>query len=310
MKKLIIIAVIVGLALTIALSGNALANESDPALPDPGITPDNPFYFLDNWSKQISLAFTFNAENKALKALDYADERLAEIQEMINRNKIKAAEKAANGYDKYLENAEENMERANRQGEFSEALALRTQKQLECMEDCPYGDEASETLMTGARERAMTSRDNAVRNMAQENPGKAASLNLEIMERQLTRIQANAGDPGIQTLQAKLDNFNRMVNLGEEVSQIAHQIGEGGTVDQVVATATQHHLDVLAEIEETVPEQARTAIQTAINNCEENQAQLLNRLQTRNQTGNDSEDTITQDSHTVQPGQAGKGLGK
>ncbi len=303
MKKLIIIAVIVGLALTIALSGNALANESDPALPDPGITPDNPFYFLDNWSKQISLAFTFNAENKALKALDYADERLAEIQQMINHNNIKAAEKAANGYDKYLDNAEENMKRGNRQGsELSKALALRTQKQLECMEDCPYGDEASETLMTGARERAMTSRDNAVRNMAQENPEKAASLNMEIMERQLNRIQANAEDPEMQALQARLENLNRIGNLGEEVSQLARQIGEGVTVDQVVAMATQHHLDVLAEIEKTVPEQARTAIQAAIHNCEENQAQLLNRLQTRNQTGNDSEDAAGQET--------GKGLGK
>lgn len=58
-----------------------------------GLTPKHIFYFLDQASEGVSLFFTFNPENKAKKALKYADERLAEIEavaEEKNPDVIKA----------------------------------------------------------------------------------------------------------------------------------------------------------------------------------------------------------------------------
>ena len=43
-----------------------------------GLTPNSPFYFLDTLFERVSLAFTFNPEKKATKALLFAEERLAE----------------------------------------------------------------------------------------------------------------------------------------------------------------------------------------------------------------------------------------
>src|SRR3990167_861142 len=59
-----------------------------------GVTPGSFFYFFDTTFENISLYFTFDSENKARKALGYADERLAEIEavaEEKNPDGVKAA---------------------------------------------------------------------------------------------------------------------------------------------------------------------------------------------------------------------------
>ena len=66
------------LVISLLFSGTAYAQEEE--LPDPGITPDSTFYFFDNWGKNIGLFFAFGPEAKAQKALEYAEERLAEAQ--------------------------------------------------------------------------------------------------------------------------------------------------------------------------------------------------------------------------------------
>lgn len=62
-----------------------------------GITPDNFFYFVDILFEKISLIFTFGSENKAIKAMDFADERRLEAEEMAIANKESALQKAMVG---------------------------------------------------------------------------------------------------------------------------------------------------------------------------------------------------------------------
>jgi len=72
-----------------------------------GITPDSSFYFLDLLFEKINLVFIFNPEKEARKAIEYADERLAEAEEMANKNKPKEVEKATIKYEESLELATE-----------------------------------------------------------------------------------------------------------------------------------------------------------------------------------------------------------
>ncbi len=78
---------------------------SELSVSDPGITPDSPFYFLDKASERLSLAFTFNKEKKAKKALKFAEERLAELEEMTQEGKVDDAQKAEEGYSQAVEEA-------------------------------------------------------------------------------------------------------------------------------------------------------------------------------------------------------------
>lgn len=96
-------------------SGVALAATSD-GLPNPGITPDSPFYFLDKWAEAISLFFTFSPEAKAEKKLSYAEERLAEAQVMAQKGDEKALAVAEKGYEEDIDEATQDAKNAAEKG--------------------------------------------------------------------------------------------------------------------------------------------------------------------------------------------------
>lgn len=72
-----------------------------------GIGPNSFFYFFDTAFENINLFFTFDSEKKARKALIYAEERLAEVEESASENKPKAIEKAMKGYESRISFATE-----------------------------------------------------------------------------------------------------------------------------------------------------------------------------------------------------------
>lgn len=56
-------------------------------LKDAGLLPGDFFYFFDKLGESINIAFTFNKENKARKHIEYAKERVAEINEVLKNEK-------------------------------------------------------------------------------------------------------------------------------------------------------------------------------------------------------------------------------
>lgn len=52
-------------------------------LPNAGLTPENPLYFLDRLGEQVQQFFTFNPEAKAKLQIEFAEERIAEIKVMV-----------------------------------------------------------------------------------------------------------------------------------------------------------------------------------------------------------------------------------
>lgn len=72
-----------------------------------GTTPDSAFYFLDTFGEKISLAFTFNKEAKAEKALKIAEEKLSEAEAMADKDKMEHAEKAQTRYENAVQTAEQ-----------------------------------------------------------------------------------------------------------------------------------------------------------------------------------------------------------
>lgn len=100
MKKLISILIIGSLFLA---GAHALAQSA--SLPDPGVTPDSPFYFLKTWKEQVQLFFTFNAEKKVQQFLHLADVRMAEYQKMLEKGKTEIAQKTLEKYQKQLDRA-------------------------------------------------------------------------------------------------------------------------------------------------------------------------------------------------------------
>lgn len=129
-KKIFIFSVIFSFLALPVLAQTTSTSDSD--LPDPGLMPDHPLYFLDKWAEKIDLWLTFKIEKRAEKALKYADEKLAEIQALaeskkakIQERKQKLIEKALKLQELYQERAKEELNKAEEVGKNIEQLKER-----------------------------------------------------------------------------------------------------------------------------------------------------------------------------------------
>lgn len=107
------------LLLMAAVAPASLAQSNE--LPDPGITPDSPFAFLDRWGEALGLFFARGAEARAAKQLRYAEERLAEAEVMAEEGKSEEAEEAVDRYGSLISAAAANLATAAREGEDTSA---------------------------------------------------------------------------------------------------------------------------------------------------------------------------------------------
>lgn len=271
----------------------------DEPLPDPGIMPDSPFYFLDNFGKNLGLLFAFGPDAKAKKALEYAEERLAEAQAMATQNKSRGLEVAAAGYDKFLLMASAKAEEARQQGipeDLSERVALATSKHLSVLDTVADAfpeavPEQARQAISHAKDAAMKGTENALKGVAQENPGRAAEIAMNAVEARLNRAKGKASANNTEEAEEALNEAEKLFEFGVEISEIAKGLGKGETdVEELIAKATSVHLAVLAEVHEKVPEQARAAIQDAIANTMVSRERALLALEEKGALGNIPQD--------------------
>ena len=120
-KKLLILPI---LAVFLFAGGSVWAKND---LPNPGITPDSPFYFLDTLGEQIELLFAFSPAAKAERATQIAAEKAAEVEAMIEENKPDAVETAATRYGELISLAAQNIgESEDRAAAVAELVAQAT----------------------------------------------------------------------------------------------------------------------------------------------------------------------------------------
>jgi hypothetical protein len=104
----------------LSLGTGALAQETD--LPDPGMTPDSPFYFLERIAETIGTFFTFGDLKKAERHIALAAERLAETNAVAEKGKMELVEKALERYENQMVKAMTRIERAKTKGKSTEAV--------------------------------------------------------------------------------------------------------------------------------------------------------------------------------------------
>lgn len=277
MKKLRLVLLSGALLTSLLFSGTSVfaqeAQGEELQLPDAGILPDSPFYVFDNLGKNIGLFFTAGPEAKAEKAMEYAGERLAEAQAMAAKGKTNGIEKAANGYDKFVTMAAEKAEEARQKGvsdNVSGRVALATSKHLAILDTVAEGfpdavPEQARQAISRAREASMKGTESALKGLAQENPERAAEIAMATIEARLNRANAKAGTNNAEEIEETIDEAEKLFEFGAEISAIAQGLGKGETtVDQLIARATSIHLDILAEVYQKVPEQAKTGIEDAM----------------------------------------------
>ncbi|MDP2741310.1 MAG: DUF5667 domain-containing protein, partial [bacterium] len=89
----------------------------DLGVKDQKFLPDNPFYFLKEWTRNVRMAFTFNEIKKTELENRFTNERLIELKKLtengVSSEKIKkATENYQNAIDKIKERADKIKEKA------------------------------------------------------------------------------------------------------------------------------------------------------------------------------------------------------
>ena len=111
-------------------------NAQQTTTTDPGVTPDSFLWGLDKAFDQITLLLATGDVDKAKKGLEIAEERLAEIREMIEENKLEEAEKAQKAHGKTLLKVKEKVEEVEEDDLLQEIeKVIEIEKELEEHDD-------------------------------------------------------------------------------------------------------------------------------------------------------------------------------
>jgi len=111
------------------------------------------------------------------------------------------------------------------------------------------------------------------------NENNKAELHLEFAERRLAEA-LEVLDEDEEKAEELLEEYEKNLEKGNEISEIAQQIGKNvSRATELIATATIIHEEVLRDVLERVPEQAKPAIERAINNSQVGNENALKAMQ-------------------------------
>jgi len=316
-RNLLRVTLVSCLLITSLLFGGA-AYAQDEELPDPGITPDSPFYFFDTWGKNISMFFTFGPEAKAKKALQYAEERLSEAQAMGNKNKVREMTRAVNDYDSFMAMVNERLEEAVRHGtsdNISERLAAlsyrihvrlselkdkippRVKKDItsadnETREEAASASEEAQETINRAKIATINSQIKALRILAKNKPERALDISSDtiekLMERARFRVSENVTTDNMTgDVEEALDYADRIAELEEEIAALAEEMGIDITkIQERLAHSTANRLETLTGVYEKAPENALKGIENAIENSVRKYERTMEKLREKNVSDN------------------------
>ena len=242
--------------------GGGLAYASQDSLPG-----DN-LYHVKLATEQIRRVITVDDVDKVELELIFTNTRLREMTAVAHRG-YEPLSAAIDGYEKNialaLESAE-NIRDASKLANILEIVASAISEHigmLDLIEDA--APEQASYGIQQAREIAFSAHVRALRDLAAENPLRAAKINLATMESRLSRARTKAEQNQLDEVEAALSQFQELSRLGEEISQISKGLGNGSAqVDELNARATSAHLEVLGIIYGKMPEQTKSTVENAM----------------------------------------------
>ncbi len=129
---------LIAVSTLLALQASVAFGALEP-LPDAGLTPDSPFYFVKAWREQIQTFLTFGAENKARQFLHLAEVRLAEYKKMAEAGTDELARKTLDKYNAHLDRALEKISELKKDkkdaSEVEEKVSEARMKHLEVLKE-------------------------------------------------------------------------------------------------------------------------------------------------------------------------------
>ena len=256
--------------------------EEGVELEEAGTTPDSPLYGLDNAMDRIRLAFTFNRERKAERAMLMAEERLAEADAMITANQTAFAERAQERHDFFVQKAEEALADIESDGEEAVAenalrIITRIQNRIEAHQEKV---EAVHTRILERQSETMTDEQ------------------LEHLEEVFANIKERANNAEAQVSQRKENVKTKYKVLteksDEEVEEVLDEIESEEELAQNRLSRKERaekRIERANQVTEKIVTRFRARLQNAENLTEEQKAlmeQRINKFEVRTEERNEA----------------------
>ena len=247
MRKILLLITLSLLFLFLELG--ALAQETE--LPDPGLTPDSPFYFLERISEGIGNFFTFGDLKKAERYAKLAAERVAEAKAVVDKGRPEVAKVALERYEDQLAKALTRAERAKAKGKdierVTEIVAEATSKHLTVLEGVlEKVPEVAKKAITRALEKSKNGHITALKVLAGENPKRAVEINIESAKGRLEKAKQEAVKGNKENVEKILEDYEDFQNTLEEIRE------KGKTLAALVSEERIKDIEDLDEIEDEV----------------------------------------------------------
>jgi formate dehydrogenase maturation protein FdhE len=263
MKK---VAVILAVVVTLLVLGTSAAYAAQDSLPGETLYP------VKLGTEQVMMLLSRDEVVKAERALSFTERRIGEIEALVAEGRVQDLGLAVEKYGYALNMALAKIERARNRGlatqNITALVAEATARHLSVL-DTVYDtmSDATKAVIAQVREISEKGRQNALAALAKTDTVRAAEMNLAAMEGRLSRVRAKvqAGFGSEEAVEDALQQFEDMARFGQEISQIAEETGLNITeMAELVTEVTSVHLQVLAELYEEVPEEAKQAVERAM----------------------------------------------
>lgn len=277
MKKLGMISLLV----IILLITSVFAQE----LPGPGITPDSWLYGLDKAFESLQMALTFDPVAKAGLHIQFAGERLAEAKAMIEKGRPEFVPDLVKEHEGNIDKSNEIAAVAQQVGrnitKLNELVALATSVHIETLEEIyeKVPDQAKPAVLK-AKEVSARGQEEALRRLGEVIPERSAELYFEIGEKRLMEAREKARETKAGEATELVEEYEDKISKSQEMIEKAEDAGRNVTeVVERVSVATSTHLLVLQEVYDRVPEEAKEAIERAMNVSAKGQEEALKALE-------------------------------
>lgn len=237
-------------------------------LPPAGITPDSWMYRFKRVYEWMDLFFTFDDLKRAEKHLKYAELRLAETKEMIEKGKPEFVDQLVEEYEADLERANLISRLAYRNvTELTELIAVSTSIHTDLLEELL---EKTPVQARPAIQRAIISskRGNmkALEVLEEIRPERAAEIHFMVAEKRLAKAKEKADRGEIEEAADLVREYEKRINESSKIIETAKSLGKDTTeVEQLIIEKTPTHVETLLEVHQMVPEEEKQTIEKAIN---------------------------------------------
>lgn len=226
--------------------------------------PGDALYPVKILSEDAATFFAFGHQAKINRHINLTEKRLKEAR-LLAEAGDENVEEAVENYEEELDEVVERMEKmknADAMSKVAEATAKHLSMLDKVMERVPVH---VKDKIRQAKEKSMHHQFSALKRLGQMDPERMAAIFTNLAEERLEAAEQNTEEGDDETAEENISDYEKYAEFGQEISSLARGIRTGTTtVEELVKKATSHHIEILEQMRQKLPDQAHKGLEQAL----------------------------------------------